>query len=131
MPRSQADSINLAKFQPLFLSFHYHLYKMDERRRKILVALVFFMAVRHVMVVVVILQKIALHEHYVAITLVLTSMVAESSMSRGHKVFGCMTGVLFLRIDCYLDVIRLSYSNNIQGCFQKLLIICAVFYLHH
>ena len=31
---------------------------------KVLVALVFFMAIRHVMVVVVILQQLALHQHY-------------------------------------------------------------------
>src|SRR5450631_685243 len=55
---------------------------MDERRRKILVALVFFMAVRHVMAVVAILQKIALHEHYDAMTIVFATMVVESSTSR-------------------------------------------------
>jgi hypothetical protein len=31
---------------------------------KVLVALVFFMAIRHVMAVVVILQQLALHQHY-------------------------------------------------------------------
>ena len=55
---------------------------MDERRRKILVALVFFMAVRHVMAVVATLQRIALHEHYAAMTMVFATMVAESSTSR-------------------------------------------------
>jgi hypothetical protein len=35
---------------------------MDEHRHKVLVALVFFMAIRHVMVVVAILQQVALHQ---------------------------------------------------------------------
>jgi hypothetical protein len=39
-----------------------------------------------------------------------------------------MTGVLYLQTYCYLDVTRLTYSNNIQGYFPKLLIICAVSY---
>jgi hypothetical protein len=51
---------------------------MDERKRKILVVLVFFIAVRHVMTVVVILQKNALHEHdHAAMTMVFATMVAE------------------------------------------------------
>jgi hypothetical protein len=54
---------------------------MDERRRKILVALV-FMAVRHVMAVVINLQKNALHEHYAAMTMVFATMVVDSSTSR-------------------------------------------------
>jgi hypothetical protein len=55
---------------------------MDERKQKILVALVFFMVVRHVMAVVAILQKLALHQHYAAMTMVFAMMVAESSASR-------------------------------------------------
>ena len=55
---------------------------MDEHRWKILVAVVFLIAVQHVMVVVVNLQKIALHEHYAAMTMVFVTMVAESSTSR-------------------------------------------------
>jgi hypothetical protein len=46
-------------------SFFFHIYdlvNMDERRHKVLVALVFFMAIRHVMVVVAILQQLALHQ---------------------------------------------------------------------
>jgi hypothetical protein len=35
---------------------------MDERRHKVLVALVFFMAIQHVMAVVAILQQLALHQ---------------------------------------------------------------------
>jgi hypothetical protein len=35
---------------------------MDEHRHKVLVALVFFMAIRHVMAVVAILQQLALHQ---------------------------------------------------------------------
>jgi hypothetical protein len=35
---------------------------MDERRHKVLVARVFFMAIRHVMAVVAILQQLALHQ---------------------------------------------------------------------
>jgi hypothetical protein len=35
---------------------------MHERRHKVLLALVFFMAIRHVMAVVAILQQLALHQ---------------------------------------------------------------------
>jgi hypothetical protein len=38
------------------------LVNMHERRHKVLVALVFFMAIRHVMAVVAILQQLALHQ---------------------------------------------------------------------
>jgi hypothetical protein len=38
------------------------LVNMDKRRHKVLVALVFFMAIRHVMAVVAILQQLALHQ---------------------------------------------------------------------
>ena len=55
---------------------------MDERKRRILVALVFFVAVGHVIAVVTILHKIALYEHYVAMTMVFATMVVESSTSR-------------------------------------------------
>jgi hypothetical protein len=40
-----------------------------ECRHKVLVALVFFMAIRHVMGVVAILQQLALHQHYGAMTM--------------------------------------------------------------
>ena len=51
----------------LFFSLSFALlviFKMDEHRHKVLVALVFFMAIRHVMAVVVILHQLALHQHY-------------------------------------------------------------------
>jgi hypothetical protein len=51
-------------------------------RRHILVALVFFMAVRYVMAVVAILQKNVLYEHYPAMTMIFATMVADSSTSR-------------------------------------------------
>jgi hypothetical protein len=35
---------------------------MDERRYKLLVALVFFMAIRHVMAIIAILQQLALQQ---------------------------------------------------------------------
>jgi hypothetical protein len=38
------------------------LVNMHERRHKVLVALVLFMAIRHVMAVVAILQQLALHQ---------------------------------------------------------------------
>jgi hypothetical protein len=40
-----------------------------ECRHKVLVALVFFMAIRHVMAVVAILQQLALHQYYGAMTM--------------------------------------------------------------
>jgi hypothetical protein len=50
------------KFE-LFFFFHiYDSVNMDERRHKVLVALVFFMAIRHVMAVVAILQQLALYQ---------------------------------------------------------------------
>lgn len=55
---------------------------MDERRHKVLVALVFFMAVRHVMAVIAILQKLALNQHYGAMAMVFAMMVVEGSASR-------------------------------------------------
>jgi hypothetical protein len=44
----------------LFLSF----LSFGECKHKVLVAIVFFMAIRHVMAVVAILQQLALHQHY-------------------------------------------------------------------
>ena len=80
-PRSHADSINLANFSPS-PPFHCHLYKVDERKQKILAALVFFIVVRHVITVVAILQVISLHQHYVVMTMIFAKMVAQSSASR-------------------------------------------------
>jgi hypothetical protein len=40
-----------------------------ECKHKVLVAIVFFMAIRHVMAVVAILQQLALHQHYGAMTM--------------------------------------------------------------
>jgi hypothetical protein len=50
------------KFELLFFFHIYDLVNMDEYRHKVLVALVFFMAIQHVMAVVVILQQLALHQ---------------------------------------------------------------------
>ena len=57
--------------------------KMDEHRHKVLVALVFFMAIRHVMAVVVILQQLALHQHYGAMTMMVAVMVGGEWSSKG------------------------------------------------
>jgi hypothetical protein len=43
------------------------------------------MAMRHIMAVVAILHKLALHRHYVAMTMVFAIMVAESSASKSSK----------------------------------------------
>ena len=82
---------------------------MDERRQKVLVALIFFMAVRHVMAVVAILQ-LALHQHYGAMAMVFVVMVGESGASRriqsiwmydrstpfaDRQLFGCYSMKLF------------------------------------
>jgi hypothetical protein len=40
-----------------------------ECKHKVLVAIVFFMAIRHVMAIVAILQQLALHQHYGAMTM--------------------------------------------------------------
>jgi hypothetical protein len=50
------------KFELFFFFQIYDLVNMDDCRHKVLVALVFFMAIRHVMVVVAILQQLALHQ---------------------------------------------------------------------
>jgi hypothetical membrane protein len=55
--------------------------KMDEHRHKVLVALVFFMAIRHVMAIVVILQQLALHQHYGAMTMMVAVMVGGREWS--------------------------------------------------
>ena len=83
---------------------------MDERRQKVLVALVFFMAMRHVMAVVAILQQLALHQHYGAMAMVFVVMVGESGASRrtqsiwmydrstpfaDRQLFGCYSVKLF------------------------------------
>jgi hypothetical protein len=44
------------------LFFFFHIYDMDKRKHKVLLALVFFMAIRHVMAVVAILQQLALYQ---------------------------------------------------------------------
>jgi hypothetical protein len=50
------------KFELLFFFHIYDLVNMHERRHKVLVALVLFMAIQHVMAVVAILQQLALHQ---------------------------------------------------------------------
>jgi hypothetical protein len=50
--------IELWKFQLIFFLHLNQLVNIDERRYKVLVALVFFMAI------VAILQQLALHQHY-------------------------------------------------------------------
>jgi hypothetical protein len=77
--------MELWKFQLIFFFHLYHLVNMDERRHKVLVALVFFMAIRHVMAVVAILQQLALHQHYGAMTMMFAVMVGESGASRGPR----------------------------------------------
>jgi len=61
---------------------HLPLYKIDEQRQKVLVALMFFIAVQYVMVVVAILQKLALHHHYATMVMVFVVMVGESGAFR-------------------------------------------------
>jgi hypothetical protein len=56
--------MELWKFQLIFFFHLYHLVNMGDRRYKVFVVLVFFMAIRHVMAVVAILQQLALHQHY-------------------------------------------------------------------
>jgi hypothetical protein len=57
---------------------------MDERRHKVLVALVFFMAIRHVMAVIAILQQLALHQLEGAMMMML--IVTPSLDSIEHKL---------------------------------------------
>jgi hypothetical protein len=61
--------MELWKFQLIFFLHLYQLVNTDECRDKVLVALVFFMAIRHVMGVVAILQQLALHQYYGAMTM--------------------------------------------------------------
>jgi hypothetical protein len=50
------------KFE-LFFFFHiYDLVNMDKCKHNVLVALIFFMAIWHVMAIVAILQQLALHQ---------------------------------------------------------------------
>jgi hypothetical protein len=55
---------------------------MDERRHKVLVCLVFFMAIRYVFSVVAILQQLALAQHYSAMTVMYAIMVEGDGVSR-------------------------------------------------
>jgi len=59
--------------------------KMDEHWHKVLVALVFFMAIRHVIAVVIILQQLALHQHYGAMMMMVAVMVGGSAARRGAR----------------------------------------------
>ena len=61
------------------------IFKMDEHRHKVLVALVVFMAIRHVMAVVAILQQLVLYQHYGAITMMVAIMVGGSGARRGAR----------------------------------------------
>lgn len=70
------DKFNLSS------SFSLSLVKMDERRHKVLIALVFFMAVRHVFSMVVILQQLALAHHYSAMTIMYAIMAEGDGVSR-------------------------------------------------
>jgi hypothetical protein len=99
---------------------------MDEHRHKVLVALVFFMAIRHVMAVVVILQQLALHQHYGAMTMMVAVMVGENEARRGHRVFGWLIGGPILWRGNYWGPIQHMHSSNMQGYFQRLLSICVV-----
>ena len=70
---------------------------MDEHRHKVLVALVFFMAIRHVMAVVVILQQLALHQHYGAMTMMVAVMVEGSGAS--GPAGGAKNLLMFLKFE--------------------------------
>jgi hypothetical protein len=49
-------------FVLIFPLLHFFVLTMDHRRHKLLVALVFFIAIRHVFIVVVALQQVAIHQ---------------------------------------------------------------------
>jgi hypothetical protein len=74
--------MELWKFQLIFIFHLYHLVNMDNRRYKVLVVLVFFMAIRHVMAVVAILQQLALYQHYGAMTMMFAVMAGKSGALR-------------------------------------------------
>jgi hypothetical protein len=101
--------------------------KMDEHRHKVLEALVFFMAIRHVMVVVVILQQLALHQHYGAMTMMVVVMVGGVELERRHGVFEWLIRGPILWRGNYWGVIRHMHSSNIQGYFRRLLSICVMY----
>jgi hypothetical protein len=50
-------------FVLIFPLLHFFVLTMDHRRHKLLVALVFFMAIQHVFTIVVVLQQVAIHQH--------------------------------------------------------------------
>jgi uncharacterized membrane protein len=72
------------KFELLFFFHIYDLVNMDECRHKVLVALVFFMAIQHVMAVVAILQQLALYQIYGAMMMMF--VVTPSLESIEHKL---------------------------------------------
>jgi hypothetical protein len=55
-----------------------------ECKHKVLVAIVFFMAIRHVIAIVAILQQLALHQHYGAMTIMF--VVTPKLDSIEHKL---------------------------------------------
>jgi hypothetical protein len=50
-------------FVLIFPLLHFFVLAMDHRRHKLLVALVFFMAIQHVFTVIVALQQVTIHQH--------------------------------------------------------------------
>jgi hypothetical protein len=68
------------------------IFKMDEHRHKVLVALVFFMAIRLVMAIVAILQQLALYQHYGAMIMMFAVMVGGSGARGRHGMFGWLIG---------------------------------------
>ena len=61
---------------------------MDFYRHKILVVLVFFMAIRHIMTVVVVAQQLAIGNHYGAMTIILPRSLRATNHE--NVVFECM-----------------------------------------
>jgi hypothetical protein len=79
------------------------------------------------MAVVIILQQLALHQHYGAMTMMVAVMVGGVELERRHGVFGWLIGGPILWRGNYWGAIRHMHSSNIQGYFQRLLNICVVY----
>lgn len=101
---------------------------MNEHRQKVLVALVFSMAIRYVIVVVVILQQVALQQHYVAMAMIFARVVGEAGVSKRWRsiwMHDWRTNFFERQLfGCYMDQL---FKAMYKVTFQLRLSICVLF----
>jgi hypothetical protein len=73
-------------FVLIFPLLHFFVLTMDHRRQKLLVALVYFMTIRHVVTVVVVLQQVAIHQHNSAM-MMMEALILEGDAPRLRNIW--------------------------------------------